>query len=55
MDTRYPETFYHIGIVQACPGSAVGMTIDGAVQGRLVIPLMDDQREHRVEMRIEAG
>jgi hypothetical protein len=52
MHYRYRETVYHIRIVQG-PGSA-GMTIDGEVRESGAIPMVDDRREHTVEMRLGA-
>ena len=47
---RYRETVYHIHIVQA-PGAA-GLTIDGEARAGSAIPLVDDRREHTVELRL---
>jgi cellobiose phosphorylase len=53
MHYRYRETVYHIRIVQG-PGSAE-MTIDGEVREAGAIPMVDDRREHTVEMRLGSG
>jgi cyclic beta-1,2-glucan synthetase len=47
---RYRETVYHIAILQG-PGEAA-MTIDGAPRPFGAIPLVDDRREHIVELRL---
>jgi cellobiose phosphorylase len=47
---RYRETVYHIEIVQA-PGEAA-MTIDGEPSSGAAIPLVNDGREHFVELRL---
>ena len=52
---RYGETVYRIAVVQAQdPGRAAGSTItlDGVAQGDQGVPLVDDRREHVVEMTI---
>jgi cellobiose phosphorylase len=54
---RYRETVYHIVLAQAragdgSVGGATGMTVDGVEQDGLTIPLVDDRREHRVEVRV---
>ena len=50
---RYRETFYHITITQT-HGAASGtsVTVDGVLQERAVIPMVDDHKEHTVEMRV---
>jgi len=50
MHYRYRETVYHISIAQGS-GSA-GMTIDGEVREGGAIPMVDDGREHTVEVRL---
>ena len=52
MHYRYRETVYHISIAQGA-GSA-GMTIDGEVREGGPIPMVDDGREHVVEVRLGA-
>ena len=47
---RYRETVYHIHIVQA-PGAAA-LTIDGEAHAGSAIPLVDDHRDHTVELRL---
>jgi cellobiose phosphorylase len=46
---RYRETVYHITVEQH--GSA-GLTVDGVALEGLVIPLLDDHREHAVAVRV---
>jgi cellobiose phosphorylase len=53
---RYCETLHHIVISQAGPDEGevsdwMSVTMDGAPQEGRFIPLADDQREHRVEVR----
>ena len=49
---RYRETVYHISVLrhQTKPGEA-SVTVDGVVRDDLAIPLVDDSREHKVEVR----
>ena len=47
---RYRETVYHIHIVQA-PGAAA-LTIDGEARAGSAIPMVDDRRDHNVELRL---
>jgi len=53
---RYRETVYHIEVVQT--GSevreALQVRLDGAIQDGVAIALVDDRREHRVEVRLPA-
>jgi cellobiose phosphorylase len=51
---RYRETIYHITVLQTSDISVASVTVDGALQPDKVIPLLDDRREHSVEMRIPA-
>jgi cyclic beta-1,2-glucan synthetase len=56
---RYRETVYHIDIVQAHVGKGgrpdeTGLTVDGVEQDEQAIPLIDDHREHSVEVRVPA-
>ncbi len=46
---RHRETIYHI-TVQV--GGRKGVTVDGVVQPESVIPLVDDHREHWVDVRV---
>jgi cyclic beta-1,2-glucan synthetase len=49
---RYRETLYHITVLQdrTKPGEA-SVTVDGVKRNDLTIPLIDDSREHTVEVR----
>jgi cyclic beta-1,2-glucan synthetase len=50
---RYRETFYHITVTRAGPGcKVVSMTIDGLVQSDGAVQLVDDRREHFVEIAL---
>jgi cellobiose phosphorylase len=50
MHYRFRETVYHIAIVQ---GSAkAGLTIDGEARPAGAIPLVDDGKDHVVEVRL---
>jgi cellobiose phosphorylase len=53
MRYRYRETFYHIFVVQT-ENDLLGTTIslDGRKLPEGVIPLLDDQREHHVEVKM---
>jgi cyclic beta-1,2-glucan synthetase len=48
---RYRETVYHIVVFQTADNKA-GVTVDGVEQQDDVIPLVDDRKEHAVEVRI---
>ena len=51
MHYRYRETVYHIEIVQGA--ELAGITIDGELHEGDTIPLVDDRREHAVEVRLK--
>jgi len=58
---RYRETVYHIAIVQTRAGEegsekrgGARLTVDGVGQDGQAIPLVDDRREHTVEISIPA-
>ncbi len=53
---RYRETVYHIHILQT-HGAAHGasMTVDGVPRSEMAIPLVDDHREHSVEVRMDSA
>jgi cellobiose phosphorylase len=56
---RYRETVYHIavtqtGVADAGTSTGVRVTVDGVEQHDRTIPLVDDQREHWVEVSIAA-
>jgi cyclic beta-1,2-glucan synthetase len=48
---RYGETTYHIRVLAAENGEA-GLLVDGAEQEAPAITLVDDGREHEVEVRV---
>ncbi len=50
---RFRETVYHIAIARAGDGQA-RVTVDGVEQEGQSIPLIDDQREHTVEVSLTA-
>jgi cellobiose phosphorylase len=49
---RYRETTYHIAVFQTRDPSAANVIVDGAPQSGKTISLVDDHREHTVEVRI---
>ena len=49
---RYRETIYHITVLQRCDNSGASVTVDGVEQIGKTIPLIDDRREHAVEVRV---
>ncbi len=51
---RYRETLYHITVQQTPANSETSVTIDGVKQSGKTISLVDDRREHAVEVRIAA-
>ena len=54
---RYRETVYHIEVLQMqtnAASDAVGVTIDGVAHPENFIPLLDDRKDHVVEVRILA-
>ena len=53
---RYRETLYHIAILRrpAAEGET-SVTVDGVKQDSAVIALVDDHREHSVEVRLDPG
>ena len=52
MHYRYRETVYHITVLQTNDGSVTSVTVDGVAQPAAAISLVDDHREHSVEVRI---
>jgi cellobiose phosphorylase len=53
---RFRETVYHISVHQTPPTTGEErVNLDGQDQEGLAIPLVDDQREHRVEAWVRAG
>jgi len=52
---RYRETAYHIAVLRGEAGDGVtGVTVDGIPQRDTAITLVDDHKEHRVEVRSPA-
>ncbi|MCX5735315.1 MAG: cyclic beta 1-2 glucan synthetase, partial [candidate division NC10 bacterium] len=52
---RYRETVYHIAVLQTSAGNGeMGVTVDGVEQDDKAIRLVDDRREHEVEVRMPA-
>jgi len=56
---RYRETVYHIAVTQtdaadAAQSGAMRVTVDGVERPDNIIPLIDDHRDHAVEVRIMA-
>ena len=52
---RYRETPYHIRVRQTAGADhAPRLTLDGVKLARATIPLLDDRREHRVDVEIHA-
>jgi cellobiose phosphorylase len=59
MHYRYRETVYHIVVTQSrvAEDGKIGVTnvtVDGIEQHNQAIPLMDDRRDHSVEVRVSA-
>jgi cellobiose phosphorylase len=53
---RYRETIFHITVVQTRDGrSKTNVTVDGFEQPDKAVPLVDDRKEHLVEVRIPSG
>ncbi len=53
---RFRETVYHISVHQTPHRTgAQRLTLDEQEQAGLTVPLVDDQREHRVEVWVRAG
>jgi cellobiose phosphorylase len=53
---RYRETVYHVSVLQVHPGNGeMSVTVDGVEQFDKAIPLVDDRREHTVEVRISGA
>jgi cyclic beta-1,2-glucan synthetase len=50
---RYRETVYHITILQMSTVGGMRITLDGVPLDGTAIPLVDDRRDHSVEVRIE--
>jgi cyclic beta-1,2-glucan synthetase len=53
---RYRETVYHIGVLQTQAGDGkMSVTVDGVEQSGNSIPLVDDRKEHTIEVRISGS
>ena len=53
MHYRYGETVYHIAVLQTPAESGeMRLSVDGIEQHDKAIPLIDDHKEHRVEVRL---
>lgn len=52
MHYRYRETIYHIAVVQMAGVGEMGVSVDGIAQHDKTVPLVDDHKEHRVQVRI---
>jgi cyclic beta-1,2-glucan synthetase len=53
---RHRGTFYHLTVSRAGPeATTVSVTVDGAAQPDAAIPLVDDHREHDVEVLVPAS
>ena len=51
---RYRETVYHIAVTQRPAGQGeMRVTVDGVARDDATIPLVDDRRDHAVEVRID--
>ncbi|NSL55077.1 cyclic beta 1-2 glucan synthetase [Uliginosibacterium sp. IMCC34675] len=48
---RYRKSMYHIRVTQMAQGT-IEISVDGVAQADQRIPLLDDQREHAVDVRI---
>jgi cellobiose phosphorylase len=49
---RHRETLYHITVTRTDAAEGMTVTLDDVVQESSVLPLADDRREHRVEVRM---
>jgi cyclic beta-1,2-glucan synthetase len=50
---RHRETFYHVTVTRTGPGcEVVSVTVDGFLHCDGVVHLVDDRREHFVEIKI---
>ena len=52
---RYRETVYHIGVQQMRGAYEMSVIVDGVEQPGKFILLVDDHKEHAVEVRIPAA
>ena len=49
---RYRETVYHIEVVHGSIKDPSAVTVDGIKQNNQFIPLVDDRKDHQVEVRV---
>jgi cellobiose phosphorylase len=50
---RFGEAVYHIAVSQTHGGnSGLSVTVDGVEQSDLAVTLIDDHREHEVDIRV---
>jgi cellobiose phosphorylase len=51
---RYRETYYHIAVrrTETEMDEEFGVTVDGVAQEGQFVPVADDHKEHRVEVRV---
>ena len=50
---RYREAVYHISVLQGSAGEQrTSVTVDGVLRYDNIVPLVDDGREHSVEVRV---
>jgi cellobiose phosphorylase len=49
---RHRETVYHVTVIQQGEGGAAGVVVDGVEQAGRAVSLVDDHREHSVEVRV---
>jgi cellobiose phosphorylase len=53
---RFRETIYHIAVLQTpAEDGEMRVTVDGIEQPDQTIPLVDDHKEHGVEVRTRRG
>ena len=52
---RHRETLYHITVRQTRDNSTESVIVDGVEQSNKTISLVDDRREHAVEVRMQRG
>jgi cyclic beta-1,2-glucan synthetase len=52
MHYRHRRSVYHIHVTQVDAESASALTVDGVERPDLVVPLLDDAREHWVELAV---
>jgi cyclic beta-1,2-glucan synthetase len=53
---RHHETFYHLMVTRAAPGvETVRVTVDGVELPDAAVPLVNDHRDHDVEVLVPAA